>query len=219
MSMNSYILPCILSVKDILLLPDNIVECFTLVTTKDLETYMKSFISYANRKGDPEDKEAADKIQKVYKDYYELVDKMNSEEMNDTIQLAANTNLIDISYNTDDDTLKNMLDKFNSVLEGEEKLIRLDEDNFKSTTARMKELAYNTGDEEIIQTVNTIVRNMSSMSSIFINKNGNVVQGSRLTTALKFKDKMVTLTKAINDVSILKRKGVGDVNPRTWRCF
>lgn len=219
MSMNTSILPCILTVKDVLLLPDTIVECFTSVTTKDLENYLESFMKRAESSGDQYDKEAAAKIKKAYVKYYELVDKINSDEMNDTIQLVANTNLIDISYNTGQAVLDNMLDKFNAVLDGERKIIRLDEDNFKATTSKMMELAYNTGDEEVIKATAKIVKNMSGMSSIFINGNGNAVRSSRLTSALKFKDKIITLSNAIRDVTALKQQGIGDVSPRTWRCF
>lgn len=219
MSMNSSILPCILTVKDILLLPDTIVECFTSVTTKDLENYLESFIKRAESSGDQYDKEAAAKIRKAYVQYYELVNKINSDEMNDTIQLVANTNLIDISYNTEQAVLDSMLERFNAVLDGEKKIIRLDEDNFKATTSKMMELAYNTGDEEIIKTMAKVVKSMSNMSSIFINKSDSAVRSSRLTSALKFKEKIITLSNAIRDVTALKQQGVGDVSPRTWRCF
>lgn len=219
MSEKSYILPCIMTVKDIMTLPLEIIECFTSVTTKDLESYLNAFINHAEAGSDAKDKEAAAKIQVAYKGYYELIAEINSSDMNETIQLAANTNLVDISYNTESDVLINLKNKFSAVLEGEAKLIKLDEENFKNTTDYMIELAENTGDSTIINTTKNLVKNMRNMSAIFINKNGNVVQGSKLTSALKFKEKMVSLLTAIEDVSFLKERGQGDVSPRTWRCF
>ena len=119
----------------------------------------------------------------------------------------------------DYEELANIKSKFANVLEGESKLMKLDEENFKVTINYMLELAENTGDSTVIKTTRNVTKNMKMMSSIFINKNGNVVQNSRLVSALKFKDKMVNILDAIEEVTILKERGQGNVDPRSWRCF
>lgn len=219
MSMSSNILPCIMTVKDVLALPVEILECFTSVTTKDVESYIDAFKKSAESSSDPKDKEASSKLEEAYKSYYELVREVNSDSINDAIQLAVNTNIADISYTSDNEELVNIKSKFANVLEGESKLMKLDEENFKVTINYMLELAENTGDSTVIKTTRNVTKNMKMMSSIFINKNGNVVQNSRLVSALKFKDKMVNILDAIEEVTILKERGQGNVDPRSWRCF
>ncbi len=219
MSMNSYILPCIMTVKDVLTLPLESVECLTSVTTGDVESYMKAFINQAETSGDAKDKEAADKIRKAYVKYYKLVESVNSSDMDNAIQLAANVNLADISYNMEDERLDEIKMCFTNVLESESKLMKLDEQNFEETVNYMIELAERNGDASIIKTTRALVRNMRNMSNIFINKNGNVTPGSRLVSALKFKEKMLSILNAIEDVKMLKERGQGNVDPRTWRCF
>lgn len=219
MSMNSYILPCIMTVKDVLALPMEIIECFTSVTTGDVESYIKSFMKQAESSNDAKDKEAAEKINRAYVSYYKLIEDMNSSEMDNAIQLAANTNLADISYNMEDERLDDIKARFTSVLEGESKLMKLDEQNFTDTVNYMIELAEQSGDAAVLRTVRNVTKNMKNMSNIFINKNGNIIPGSRLVSALKFKDKMISILKAIEDVKLLKERGQGNVDPRTWRCF
>lgn len=219
MSMNSYILPCIMTVKDVLTLPMEIIECFTSVTTGDVESYIKSFLKQAESSNDARDKEAADKISKAYVSYYKLIENMNSSEMDNAIQLAANINLADISYNMETERLDDIKTRFTEVLNGESKLMKLDEQNFKDTVNYMNELAEKSGDAAVIRTVRTVTKNMKTMSNIFINKNGNIIPSSRLVSALKFKEKMVSIIKAVDDVKLLKDRGQGNVDPRTWRCF
>ena len=173
----------------------------------------------AESSNDAKDKEAAEKINRAYVSYYKLIEDMNSSEMDNAIQLAANTNLADISYNMEDERLDDIKARFTSVLEGESKLMKLDEQNFTDTVNYMIELAEQSGDAAVLRTVRNVTKNMKNMSNIFINKNGNIIPGSRLVSALKFKDKMISILKAIEDVKLLKERGQGNVDPRTWRCF
>ena len=219
MSLNSQILPCIMTVKDVLILPLDILECFTWVTTRDVESYINAFQQSISNSNNALDKEAGLKLEQAYRGYYELLEEINSESVIEAIQLAASTNLADISYNTDDIELANIKTKFNCVLDGESKLMKRDKENFENTINYMVELAENTGNSEILNTTKNVVKNMKQMSSIFINKNGEVIQSSKLVSALKFKEKMITLLAAVDDVTVLKNKGQGDVDPRTWRCF
>lgn len=219
MSLNSQILPCIMTVKDVLTLPLDILECFTWVTTRDVESYINAFQQSVAKSNDLADKEAGNKLVLAYKGYYELLEEINSDSVTEAIQLAASVNLADISYNSDDIELANIKTKFNCVLDGESKLMKRDKENFENTINYMVELAENTGSKEILNTTKNVVKNMKMMSNIFINKNGEIIQSSRLVSALKFKEKMVTLLAAIDDVTILKNKGQGNVDPRTWRCF
>jgi hypothetical protein len=208
-----------MTVKDVLTLPLDILECFTWVTTRDVESYINAFQQSVAKSNDLADKEAGNKLVLAYKGYYELLEEINSDSVTEAIQLAASVNLADISYNSDDIELANIKTKFNCVLDGESKLMKRDKENFENTINYMVELAENTGSKEILNTTKNVVKNMKMMSNIFINKNGEIIQSSRLVSALKFKEKMVTLLAAIDDVTILKNKGQGNVDPRTWRCF
>lgn len=208
-----------MTVKDVLTLPLDILECFTWVTTRDVESYINAFQQSVEKSNDLADKEAGNKLVLAYKGYYELLEEINSDSVTEAIQLAASVNLADISYNSDDIELANIKTKFNCVLDGESKLMKRDKENFENTINYMVELAENTGSKEILNTTKNVVKNMKMMSNIFINKNGEIIQSSRLVSALKFKEKMVTLLAAIDDVTILKNKGQGNVDPRTWRCF
>ena len=219
MSLNSNILPCIMTVKDVLILPSDILECFTWVTTKDVESYIKAFQQSVKNSKDEKDLLASKKLSDAYKGYYELIEEINSEAIEEAIQIASSVNLADISYNSNDAELANIKAKFNCVLEGESKLMKRDKENFNNTINYMLELAENSGDKDVIGTTKNVIKNMQMMSNIFINKNGEIVQKSKLVSALKFKEKMYTLLKAIDDVALLKNKGQGDVDPRTWRCF
>lgn len=218
MSQSYNILPGILTVDDVLTLPVEILRCLTNVTTSNIESFIDSFINYVSKTGGDDYKEAAKKLTSVYSDYKVTKRFVDSPEMNETIQMVINTNLIDISYNTDTNELIKLKSRMTNVLDGEEKLIKLDSDNFEATTQMMVQLAMESEDPNIIGTTNKVVSSMKKMKSLFINKNGSGVQSSRLNTALKFKEKINSLITAIDDVLDIKATNNGS-NPREWRCL
>jgi uncharacterized protein with NRDE domain len=211
------ILPGILTVGDVLTLPEEILKCLTNVTTKDMETYIDAFIKYSGN-ADAENAEAAKKLESVYRDYKELQAYVNSQEMDDNISIIRTINITDINYSTPTSDLIMWKDRMNNILDGEDKLVKLDEENFVSTINDMVNLS-SKFDEQVQKTTNRIVAGMKKMSSIFINTKSSQPTSSRLSTALKYKDKIGTLVHTIDDVLKIQENGTDGRNPREWRCL
>lgn len=217
MSKSMSILPGILTVGDVLTLPEEILKCLTNVTTKDMETYIDAFIKYSGN-ADAENAEAAKKLESVYRDYKELQAYVNSQEMDDNISIIRTINITDINYSTPTSDLIMWKDRMNNILDGEDKLVKLDEENFVSTINDMVNLS-SKFDEQVQKTTNRIVAGMKKMSSIFINTKSSQPTSSRLSTALKYKDKIGTLVHTIDDVLKIQENGTDGRNPREWRCL
>lgn len=217
MSKTTSILPGILTVGEVLILPDEILKCFTYVTTRDMETYVDAFIKYSANLDD-DNKQAASKLDSVYVEYRELQEYVNSDEMDENIQIIRRINLTDINYSTPTSNLIKWRDRMSQVIEGEEKLVKLDEENFKNVVEMMSRLATNF-DDQVQEVTNRIVKAMRRMPGIFINTKNNQPVSSRLSTALKYKDKIGTLMHTIDDVLDVQKCNTEGRNPREWRCL
>ena len=215
--MNSdYIIPCIMTVKQAEIIPIEVLRIFSKVTTKDIEIYVDSFVNDAKTSTDEVMREVGQKFESAYKEYKKLKEYANSEDMSETIRLIRTVNSTDLNFNTDTESLINLQTRLNNVLDSEERLIKLDRENFDRTVELMEQTAAEY-DTDVIETVHAVTKSMTQMMSIFVNVKAQSVSYSKLELALKYRNKIDTLLIAVDNVLNTQNKGKEGLDPRTWR--
>lgn len=214
------VLPSLISAHDVVVIPEEVMEKITLISSRTIETHVSNFIKKVNNdpNADEECREAAKKLDEAYNSYRKRQEFINSERMSQTVKMILGTNAQDLNYNMSTEHIDDLRNRFTEVLNSEEMIQKRDKDNVMRIIGEIADIAlqYDLNSEEYIVISGLAVR-MKKMSGIFIDNSAITVSRSKLETALKFKDKIQSLLLTIDNVQEVQSLGRDGVNPRTWR--
>lgn len=214
-----YVLPGILSVTQVNILPEKILEHFADVSTTNVENTISKFITDNKDSADPAVRQAVEKMSKIYQKHLSDKEFVNGEVMQEYLDVLFNLDIRDINVNCGYDKLCEYRNKLEELQSYENMIKPLNVENFSKTIAAMladaREL--DDGTNGVYALTNSVVSRMKTLKSIFVNSEQKAVTRSKLSTAMKYKDKINTLLDVLNSTLSTFTPTGQPGNPREWR--
>lgn len=214
-----YVLPGILSAAQVNNLPEKVLAHFADVSTTNVENTVNKFISDNKDSDDPNIRSAVEKMSKIYKKHFADKEFVNGAVMQEYLDVLFNLDIKDINVTCGYDKLCDYRNKLEELQSYENMIKPLNAENFKKTINAMLSDAreLDDGNNGVFAQTNSVVSRMKTLKSIFVNSEQKAVTRSKLSTAMKYKDKINTLLDVLN--STLSTFGTDGTpgDPRTWR--
>lgn len=214
-----YVLPGILSVAQVNNLPEKVLAHFADVSTTNVENTVTRFIEDNKDSTDPKVKSAVDKMSQIYKKHFVDKEFVNGDVMQEYLDVLFNLDIKDININCGYEKLCDYRNKLMELQSYENMIKPLNAENFVKTVNAMLSDAreLDDGSNGVYAQTNSVVSRMKTLKSIFVNSEQKAVTRSKLSTAMKYKDKINTLLDVLNStLSTFSEDGLPG-NPRTWR--
>lgn len=216
-----YVLPGILSVSQVNNLPDIILAHFADVSTTNVENAISKFITDNKDSSDANIRSAVDKMSVIYSKHFADKEFVNGEVMQEYLDVLFNLDIKDINITCGYDKLCDYRNKLHELQSYEDMIRPLNAENFNKTISDMLSDAreLDDGSNGVYAQTNSVVSRMKTLKSIFVNSEQKAVTRSKLSTAMRYKDKINTLLEVLD--STLSTFGEGGVpgNPRQWRLL
>lgn len=214
-----YVLPGILSVAQVNNLPEKVLAHFADVSTTNVENTVNKFINDNKDSTDPEVHSAAEKMSKIYSKHFADKEFVNGEVMQDYLDVLFNLDIKDININCGYDKLCDYRNKLVELQSYEDMIKPLNAENFTKTINAMLSDAreLDDGNNGVLVQTNSVVSRMKTLKSIFVNSEQKAVTRSKLSTAMKYKDKINTLLDVLDSTLSTFGDNGQPGNPRTWR--
>jgi hypothetical protein len=227
--MSKYVLPTILTVDEVLALPDNILELLTEISTGIILESINEFVEKNKNSQVQNDREAALKLERIYKETNDVNAYLESDEAKSLADTLAALQYSDVSASTDLDTLKMYRKLIIELLSDDEDFVKeyfgsssessgvkkktaytakLDNDNLERVVKLMSQEA--DGDPVVLGLISKINKNKNK----FKNGNYNVNKPTVLRKAIYKKDKLRNILKGLD---FLIPKLESGQSPVTWR--
>ena len=214
---SKWIVPGIISSKDIIELPDDVIDLFTRISTGIVTKRVNEFVNDNLNSTNQTDSQAAAKLKIAYERLNRTNEYLSSQDAKDLADVLANLQYSDVSVNTDIHTLKKYRQQILELLAEDEDFVRtytgdvsgsqtrgmkaaytakLDKSNLEDVLNEMRELALKhvSSVEAILNLVGNIERN----KSLFKNGNYNVNNYTVLRKAIYKKDKLSNILKGLD---------------------
>lgn len=225
--MLKYVLPTILTVDDVLRIPDDVLRLFTRISTGIVLENINEFVDRNKDSQNESDREAALKLERIYKEVNEINAYLESDEAKNLANTLASLQYSDISATTDIDTLKMYRSLIIELLSEDEDFAKeylnkdvsgtgkktaytakLDSSNLESVLEQMAIAA--DGDA----TSNLLISKIMKNKSLFKNGNYNINKPTVLRKAIYKKDKLKNILRGLD--YLIPRLEAGQ-SPMTWR--
>jgi len=215
MGRNLEILPDMLTVKDVDIIPEDILGELMVLNDSTINSYFNNFIKRFGQSDDEQYQRVSIKLRSILDEYKEKRDFINGQYMYETYRIIQKLNISDIDYKTNPDVLMDYEQRLKEVIDNEHIIIQMKEDTIDNIIARMNEKAGTTDDEEIISTVFKLTQSLSRNRKIFSPNNSSEI--SALEKALKYRNKIEEVLVTLKDVKVLQKLGHEGTDPRVWR--
>ncbi len=214
-----YVLPGILSVSQVNNLPEKILAHFADVSTTNVENTINKFITDNKDSADPSIRSAVDKMYKIYQKHFADKEFVNGEVMQEYLDVLFNLDIKDINVNCGYDNLCDYRNKLHELQSYEDMIKPLNVENFTRTINAMLSDAreLDDGSNGVLAQTNSVVSRMKTLKSIFVNSEQKAVTRSKLSTAMKYKDKINTLLDVLNSTLSTFGENGEPGNARQWR--
>lgn len=214
-----YVLPGILTVAQVNSLPKKVLAHFADVSTTNVENTVNKFITDNRDSTDPDIRSAVEKMSEIYEKHFADKEFVNGEVMQGYLDVLFNLDIKDINVNCGYEALCDYRNKLQELQSYEDMIKPLNSENFTRTINAMMSDAreFDDGSNGVFMLTNSIVSRMKALKSIFVNSEQKAITRSKLSTAMKYKDKINTLLDVLNStLSTFGENGVPG-NPRQWR--
>lgn len=214
-----YVLPGVLSVAQVNNLPEKVLAHFADVSTTSVENNINKFITDNKGSSDPEVRNAVEKMSKIYEKHFADKEFVNGEVMQSYLDVLFNLDIKDININCGYENLCNYRNQLRELRSYENMIRPLNIENFTRTINEMLSDAreLDDGSNGVFMQTNSVVSRMKTLKSIFVNSEQKAVTRSKLSTAMKYKDKINTLIDVLDSTLSTFGEDGTPGNPRTWR--
>lgn len=214
-----YVLPGILSVAQVNHLPEQVLAHFADVSTTNVENAINKFITDNANSTDKDVKYAVDVMSKIYQKHFADKEFVNGEVMQEYLDVLFNLDIKDINVNCGYDKLCEYRNKLIELQSYENMIKPLNVENFTNTINAMMSDARNLddGNNGVLAQTSSVISRMKTLKSVFVNSEQKAVTRSKLSTAMKYKDKINTLLDVLNSTLSTFGENGEPGNPRQWR--
>jgi len=230
---SNWIVPGIISVNDIVDLPDDVLYLFTRISTGIITKRVNEFVDNNINSDNQNNRQAASKLKIAYEKLNRTNEYLSSQDAKDLADALVNLQYSDVSVNTDIHMLKKYRQQILELLTEDEDFLRtytgevsgsetrgmktaytakLDKSNLEDVLEEMRELALE--HKEHISTILNVVGNIEKNKSLFKNGNYNVNNHTVLRKAIYKKDKLRNILKGLD---FLIPRVEASANARGWR--
>lgn len=226
--MSKYVLPTILTTDEVLSIPDKVLCSFTRISTGIVLDNVNEFVRLNKDSQDTECRDAALKLERIYKEVNDVNAYLESDEAKDLANTLASLQYSDVSASTDLNQLKMYRTLILELLSEDEEFMReymnkevkveagrktaytakLDGDNLESVLEDMMNKAH--GNVAAMSLISRIQKN----KSLFKNGNYNINKPTVLRKAIYKKDKLKNILRGLD---FLIPKMEAGQNPISWR--
>jgi len=230
---SNWIVPGIISVNDIVDLPNDVLDLFTRISTGIITKRVNEFVDNNINSDNQNNKQAASKLKIAYERLNRTNEYLSSQDAKDLADALVNLQYSDVSVSTDIHTLKKYRQQILELLAEDEDFLRtytgevsrsetrgmkaaytakLDKSNLEDVLEEMRKLALE--HKEHISTILNVVGNIEKNKSLFKNGNYNVNNHTVLRKAIYKKDKLRNILKGLD---FLIPRIEASENARGWR--
>lgn len=227
--MSKYVLPTILTVDEVLAIPDNVLKLFTRISTGIVLESINEFVDKNKDSQSYEDREAALKLERIYKEVNDVNAYLESDEAKNLADTLASLQYSDVSATTNLETLKMYRSLIIELLSEDEDFVKEYMNKEVDTTEVSKKTAYtaklDSNNLEHVLSLMTdeahgdvatlgLITKISKNKSLFKNGNYNINKPTVLRKAIYKKDKLKNILRGLD--FLIPRLEAGQ-SPLSWR--
>lgn len=214
-----YVLPGILSAAQVNNLPEKVLAHLADVSTTNVENTVSKFIADYEGSSDPKIRSAVEKMSKIYHKHFADKEFVNGSVMQEYLDILFNLDIKDINITCGYEKLCDYRNKLIELQSYEDMIKPLNVENFNKTVNAMLSDAreLDDGSNGVFAQTNSVVSRMKTLRNIFVNSEQKAVTRSKLSTAMKYKDKINTLLDVLNSTLSTFSETGAPGNPRQWR--
>ena len=210
-----FILPGVLSHELIINLPDEVIELLPNISSKIIIKYVNTFIANNINSSNEELKLAATKLQKAYKKRNDGINYLKSDELKEKLAFARSVSYLDVSAESGDQSLNELKDKIQNVLEVSDELNKMSFDDIDTVMNKINIIKSNATEEQQSY-CEVLLRTLKQNKNLFTNSSASGKEWGIISSFNKTRDKLNGISNSID--TLLKRMATCK-SSKEWRTI